>query len=338
MNLCTVIAALFLIAVILMILWYTQRKGRKIIPIGVGDPDAQTRFMERYKPFLIEYPELSNLLKKVFLRALDNPPEDEIKAIDSIVDDDPRVLAFDEKVLASRIIFYLGRIAADDFGEVITLSGNGRGFGAYKVLRGMYERIVTAAFIAKNPSEAQPFMEEESIQNWKLWQSALRVMPEIKDRYTTDEIQGLEEKYKAAKATKVASMCKKCGQPKTDEAWTRVDLATMAQRADANLAVLYGWCYLEPTFHSHATGSSISRRLKRNDENTGWTFREITEKEARTALQLAHNLILRVLKLHDSFFKLGLESEIQSRIDAFENVWADIPPIDDTPAILQPKP
>src|SRR5438093_1408775 len=63
------------------------------------------------------------------------------------------------------------------------------------------------------------------------------------------------------------SICKKCGQPKTDEAWTRVDLATMAQKADVNLAVLYGWCYLEPTFHSHATGFGLSRRLRRNDDD-----------------------------------------------------------------------
>jgi hypothetical protein len=338
MNQSIAIAALFLIAAILGILWYGRWKGRNMIPIGIGDPEAQTRFMERYKPFLIEYPEISNLLKKVFLRKLDNPPEDEIKAIDGLADDDPRVLKFDEKVLASRVIFYLGRIAVDDFSEIITLAGNGRGFGAYKVLRGMYERLVTASFIAMNPTEAQPFMEEESIQNWKLWQSALKIMPEIKDRYSADEITGLEKRYKAAKAKKSESICKRCGQPKTDQAWTRVDLATMAQRADVNLAVLYGRCYLEPTFHSHATGLSISRRLRRNDDDTGWTFREITEKEARTALHLAHNLILRVLKLHNGYFELGLESEIQSRIDAFQRVWAGIPPIDDEPDPLQPVP
>ena len=31
---------------------------------------------------------------------------------------------------AERIIFYLGRMAVDDFGEILTLAGNGRGFGA----------------------------------------------------------------------------------------------------------------------------------------------------------------------------------------------------------------
>jgi len=112
----------------------------------------------------------------------------------------------------------------------------------------------------------------------------------------------------------------------------------MAQKADANLAVLYGWCYLEPTFHSHATGFGLSQRLKRNQDNTGWTFREITEREARTALHLAHNLILRVLKLHEDYFKLGLEAEIQPRIDELPNVWEGIPQMDDDPVRSQQDP
>jgi hypothetical protein len=34
------------------------------------------------------------------------------------------------------VVFYLGRAAADDFGEVLLiLSGNGRGIGAYKILK-----------------------------------------------------------------------------------------------------------------------------------------------------------------------------------------------------------
>ena len=40
--------------------------------------------------------------------------------------------------MAEPVVFYLGRAAADDFGELLILCGNGRGIGAYKILRGMY--------------------------------------------------------------------------------------------------------------------------------------------------------------------------------------------------------
>jgi hypothetical protein len=288
---------------------------------GVGDIAAQARFLERYKPFLDEYPELISLLKKVFLRTLTYPPDEEFKAIEGLADDDPRVIAFEDKVLANKVIFYLGRIAADDFVELIVLAGNGLGVGACKILRGMYERVVTGAFIAKNPAESRRFMEEESIQKWKIWQSALKVMPEIKDKYTEEQINGLEEACNAAKARKNESFCKKCNQPITAEAWTRVDLATMARKSDPNLAALYVAAYLIPTFHSHATGFGISRRLRRADDGGGWTFREITEEEVRSALQLAHNLILRVLALHNEYFQLGYSTESAARAKAFLEIW-----------------
>ena len=85
--------------------------------------------------------------------------------------------------MADRLVFGLGRIIADDFGELVTLVGNGRGIGAHKILRGMYERLVTATFIAKNPSESRPFVEDDAIKRWKLWQQALEVMPDLADTF-----------------------------------------------------------------------------------------------------------------------------------------------------------
>lgn len=316
-----------LIAVTILLVWSARQKGKnmKVVPVGVGDPAAQARFLERYKPFLEEYPEIMALLKKTFLRALKNPPEDQIDAISALPDDDPRVIAFDDKVWADRLVFYFGRMAVDDFGEVLNLAGNGRGLGAYKILRGMYERIVTAVYIAKNPAESRVFLEEEAIQKWKLWSSALRAMPDLKDQYTAKQIAGLEEAYKKAKAKKEVSVCNKCNQPKTAEAWTRVDLFSMAQKSDKGLAELYGSCYQEPTFHSHATSFGVSSRIRRNDEDTGWTFRELSEKEARSAVLLSHNLILRVLSLQNDYFNLGLEEEIKKRLLAFIELWKKIP-------------
>ena len=113
--------------------------------------------------------------------------------------------------MADLLVFYLGRVAVDDFGALLTLSGNGRGIGAYRILRGMYERIVTAAHIAKNPFEARRFIEDLAIKKWKLWQSALEVMPEIRNRYPDDWVNNLECEYKVAQAKRTTSHCKKCG-------------------------------------------------------------------------------------------------------------------------------
>jgi hypothetical protein len=102
----------------------------------------------------------------------------------------------------------------------------------------------------------------------------------------------------------------------------------MAQKANKALADLYGSCYQEPTFHSHATSFGVTARIRRNDENTGWTFRKTSEKEAKSALHLAHNLILRFVALQEGYFRLGLESEIRPRINAFLELWKHIRKID----------
>lgn len=250
------------------------------IPIGVGDGAAQQRFIEANKEFLLEHPALHRLLEKVGLRTLEAPPQEEVDRLLELPEDDPAVIAFEDKMMADRVVFGLGRIIADDLGEVVTLSGNGRGIGAYKVLRGMYERTVTAAYIAKNPLEARPFVEDDAIKKWKLCQSALEFIPDLKDNVPKEKIASLEAEYKRVRAQRSESICRKCGQPKTQEAWTRVDLASMAKQGDVNLAALYGSCYLEPTFHSHATGYGLGARFRLTSKGS-ISYRETSDKEAR---------------------------------------------------------
>jgi hypothetical protein len=97
------------------------------------------------------------------------------------------------------------------------------------------------------------------------------------------------------------------------------ELDTMAEHADANLAVSYAYCYLLPTFHSHATAFGLESRLRKTE--TGYSFKETSEPEARKALLYAHGLVLRLLKLQNSYFELGLDAEIAARWDVFREIW-----------------
>jgi hypothetical protein len=106
----------------------------------------------------------------------------------------------------------------------------------------------------------------------------------------------------------------------TQEAWTRIDLASMAKQTDINLSSLYGACYLTPTFHSHATGFGLGARFRRTEDGSN-SYQETSEKEVRQAIMLAHNLLLRHLTLQNEYFKLGLDEEIQPRVDAFLRIW-----------------
>jgi hypothetical protein len=289
-------------------------------PIGIGNRLAQERFIWANKELIVELDNLHRLLETDRLRAIELQSIEQTTRLSQLSADDPESVRFEDEKLASAVIFGLGRIIMEDFAEILVLCGNGYGFGAQKLLRGMYERLVTATFIAKKPSEARPFVEDDATKKWKLWNRGLGDDPNLNGSAEPELIAKLEAEYKRVKDRNVTSICKKCGQPTTKEAWTRVDLATMAKEADPALASVYAACYLIPTFHSHATGFGLSARLSDSSaESLG--YGEDSELEARRALLYAHNLLLQNLGLLDKHFGLGLSGEIQTRVDAFVRIW-----------------
>jgi len=289
------------------------------LPIGVGNAEAQRQFLTENEAFLREYSNIYALLQKVVVRKLVPPSDEQINSMDDLPDSHPIVVAIEDKWLADRVVFYLGRIAADDFSELLILSGNGYGIGALKVLRGMYERIVTAAYMMKNPSGARAFAEDDAIKRWKLWRQLIEAAPELKSRYAQEQVQGLEVEYNEANAKRKSSVCSRCGQPITQDAWTRLDLATMAKQVDAKLSSLYAPCYLEPTFHSHATAYGLRRRMRHADGV--FSFKETSKDEARMAVLLGHSLILQLLDLQNDYFALNLRAEIDERREMFQKIW-----------------
>jgi hypothetical protein len=50
-------------------------------------------------------------------------------------------------------VFDIGQACRDDFGEVVMLTSHGLGSGGMKLLRGMFERAITAAYLIKNPEK-----------------------------------------------------------------------------------------------------------------------------------------------------------------------------------------
>lgn len=293
------------------------------VPIGVGDIEAQKRFIERNRVFLDEFPKLFAFYSKVFIRPLTPPNEDERQALLDLPDDDPAVVAFEDKTMADRVIFYLGRMAADDFGEICTLSGNGRGFGSYKIVRGMYERVVTAMYIAGRPSESRAFVESSSIAKLNYLSRLLKAVPEMKERYNDEFMRRIRADAAAAQAERKKSTCSKCGQPITQDAWTRVSLDVMARAVEPSLEVLYPQFYLEGTAQSHANMLGIERRLIQKDG--GYIYKDISEDEARFALHLGHHLMVKLLSMQNSYFNLGFDTEVQDRIDAFVSIWGKAP-------------
>jgi hypothetical protein len=99
------------------------------MPIAVGNAVEQQKFIRNNEAFLEEHPKLHTLLTKVFIRALaisraEKQMEEIGEGVSRIESERTAIL---DKEMAQVVVFYLGRAAAADFGELLILAGNGLG-------------------------------------------------------------------------------------------------------------------------------------------------------------------------------------------------------------------
>ena len=92
-----------------------------------GNPAEWTAFKERNRVFLDRFIHLRGALRTAFLR--------------EVISAEP----------VDRLVFGLGRQATDDFLEILLLRGNGEAHGARKLLRSLFERVVTAKHLHDHP-------------------------------------------------------------------------------------------------------------------------------------------------------------------------------------------
>jgi len=273
------------------------------LPVGVGDLDAQRAFLQEHASFLKHYPVLKKVVERALCRPLASPSQADIDRLQERNHDDAEVVAFENAATTDRVVFFLGRIAADDFGEIIILSGNGRGIGAYKILRGMYERVVHAVYLNKNEEATRTFVRRSDVDKLKL---ATRLQG-----FGIDVLSDFTEEDKAELAIRAA-------EAKNDK--PMLDLSAMAERAGQGLDKMYGPCYLEPTIHTHANSFGIERRLVKTPE--GYSYNEAEYRhQSRRALLFGHNLLIHNLDLQNKRFTLGFDRELQDCVKAFTEIW-----------------
>ena len=110
--------------------------------MGFGNPAEWDRFNAQFPEFAARYDRLQAVIERVFVRG-----------------------GMGDK--ADRIIFGLGRVCFEDFQQALILCGNGFGIGALQLLRGMYEREVTAAYLSKHQHDVDNFIDYHVVHTRK---------------------------------------------------------------------------------------------------------------------------------------------------------------------------
>ena len=257
----------------------------------IGFSSEWQAFFERHPLWPEKFKLMHNTIKKVFIRHIEpkNP--------------------------ADKVIYFIGRLCVEDFNEIFLLCGNGYGFGAMKILRGLYERAVTSGYITKKPDQAEAFLEYQHIHKWKMLIHGKKLFKYI----DPEEISNAKKLYEIYKEKYQEPVCKKCKTFRTRFSWSALDLLSMARIAD--MEELYYQGYYYPTLQTHSTAEAIISRMKINMSG-GISFDPESQRDwSDRALVTAHNVVIRVLLIQNTYFNLFLDDELEQRNSDFIKIW-----------------
>jgi len=241
-----------------------------------GYPDQWEDFENRNNRFIQHFPTLKRALDAAFVRELTTMTP------------------------ADRTIYLLGRLCIEDFMELLCLAANGYGIGAMKLLRGLYERVVIAAYLAKNPDETDLFLDFRFVSRHKALQAYIQ--GGTPGQKWLDRAEKAQTDYENVKAKFQVDDCKKCGTKRTNHTWSKLDFVSMAKTTD--LGRLLAHAYYEPLNHSHGTAEAIMLRLKLSPSEKIVFESGAQPKDADRTLMVAHAVLVELIGIQARYFKM----------------------------------
>lgn len=268
-----------------------------------GDTDESKAFFERNPSFLPSFEKLMITANQCFGRRVqfNNHLED--------------------------VVFSQGHTCRDDYSEVVFLAANGYANAAAKIFRGLYERVVTLAYIGDSSDLARRFYRFSGIQAHRAMQAALQLFTEEEFEKVAGPgtIAHIRESYKQLKPEFQMTDCKKCETTRTQSSWD-IDFASMVQKTGEPYRMYFLNGYAMPTLHIHATMTSGFDGRDR-EETTSIHNRR---RECDITLYTATCIFILAMRIQSKIFSLGLESELdgcEKALEPWETQLQANPPI-----------
>ncbi len=270
--------------------------------MGFANYDAWEWFNHQFSCFVDRHPALEALRDKIFVGRVE------------------------PKHHADYVIFGLGRVCIEDFEEILNLCGNGFGIGAMQILRSMFERQVTAAFISKYRDEVDAFAKYDYVHTRKLVEQFKEIYedaPDVLNRIVPEaERDKIEANFQAARKDFMRMKCKKCKTEELMHSWHRLDLPTMASKGQQPaLKDFVPYQYSRSLWMAHATFKSLEARVVEKGDGY-FSFESDGQRNyIKEALVNAHHLLLMAFHLQIEHFSLGLDKDWEACEKDFLECW-----------------
>ena len=264
-----------------------------------GQPDEWQRFSNRVPGFVEEIPNIYSLARAVFERSMP-PTKDDL------------------------VIEGLGLLAWEDFEEIVTLAASGRGFGALKLLRGMFERIATVSYLQKHTDEIEAFRAYEPVRSFKIVSDARASFgaDAVGDQFYSEQKQAREE----VRDRFMQDCCDSsgCEKKRVMISWRKKSILDIAKGADVHLRQQAFMLYYFGMLEAHPTFTSITSRMTEIPD--GFTFLGRDQKardHAVLTVALAHSLVLFNFGIQIDHFKglAGVQPELDRAKQRLLEIW-----------------
>lgn len=227
---------------------------------------------------------------------------------------------------ADRVVYFLGNACIEDFNEILQLGFNGYGIGALKLLRGLYERTITEAYLANKPEATERFLDFGDVQLNRAVENVLHDFPDDPP-LSEKQIAEVRMSFERVKE-QFENKCENCSHPYPAASWK--SHYTLAEKGrPPHIEKGKPWLdqfvfpyYYRPTLELHATRQSIFSRLEATPEGLLRFKSEAQRTEAEEAMRAAHHLALASLEIQNRYFKLNAGDEVDARHADFLEAWA----------------
>lgn len=175
--------------------------------------------------------------------------------------------------------------ALRDMDSILTLGCHNKIIGAHQLFRSLFEKIVVAKYLTKNPLEVENFLDFDAI-HWT------RTMDRIKGitglEMSAESAANLRARNEQARKKFRQSKCPSCNRV-PQLSWTAKDTETLAK--EIGLGDRYLFCFLEPTQLLHCTWYGMS--------NFGL---QDSQTRLSAILEALHVLLITAIMLHEELY------------------------------------
>jgi len=209
----------------------------------------------------------------------------------------------------NQVIYGLCYKCRQDFLEISHLAVSQYGDGALKILRVLYERSITAAYLMKHPDETDKFIKYfDIIAHKQLIAFKSSGLTEADWNNCAPEYPAdvIESNYVITKSLFEETTCKECKKTRIRMSWNEKNLVDLASELDGEFKknLFNGYSFPNLAIHTNISSANI-------DDSS--THKEL--KKSYIAILTTVSIMLELIKMQNEFFKLGIEKDVISKVE-----------------------